>query len=100
MGLSSHPISRPENIAVKAIIVPELELSNVEWHIFTTYLMERTDDAALEDRPKALNRLGVNGTYDILPLGMVNGRVREGLVEVLIANPLIGAEQADLASVK
>jgi hypothetical protein len=64
---------RSDNVVVKAIIVPELKLRNVERYAFPAYLVERADDAAFEDRPKALNRLSVNGTDDILLLGMVNG---------------------------
>jgi hypothetical protein len=85
-----------ENVAVEAIIIPELELRNVEWHVFGAYLVERADDPALEDRPKALNRLGVDSADNVLMLGVVNCGVRIGLIEALVANPLIGAEQANL----
>jgi hypothetical protein len=50
--------------------------------------VERPDNPALEDAPETLNRLGVNGTNDVLPLGMVNGGVRIILVEALVANPI------------
>lgn len=87
---------RSENILVEPIVIPELELRNVEWHVFAAYLVERTDDAALEDAPKAFNRLRMNSTDNVLSLGMVNSRVWEGFVEVLVANPLVCAEQANL----
>jgi hypothetical protein len=54
-----------------------LELRNVKWHVFAADLVERTDNTALEDAPKALNGLGVNGTHNILMLGVVNSRVQE-----------------------
>jgi hypothetical protein len=86
---------RSENVIVTPIIVPELELRNVKWQVFPAYLVERADDATLEDAPEALNRLGVNGTNNVLMFGVVNGAVHEFCAEVLVANPLIGAEQAD-----
>jgi hypothetical protein len=58
--------------------------------------MERADDTALEDTPEAFNGLGVYSADNVLPLGMVNSDVRIGLIQALVANPLIGAEQADL----
>jgi hypothetical protein len=35
---------RSENVVIKAIIVPELELRNVKWHAFAVYLVERKAD--------------------------------------------------------
>jgi hypothetical protein len=70
---------RSENVIVEAIIIPELELRNVKWHVFGADLVERANDAALENAPKALNRLGVDRADDILMLGVVNGRMGVGL---------------------
>jgi hypothetical protein len=72
---------RPENVVVKAIVIPKLELCDVKWHVFGAYLVERADDAALEDAPKTFNRLGVNGTNHVLPSRVVNGGMRIGFVE-------------------
>jgi len=58
-------------------------------------IVEGANDPALEDTPKALNRLGVNRSYDVLMFGMVNCAVREAKAEVLVANPLIGADQTN-----
>jgi len=66
--------------------------------VFLAHVVESANDPALEDAPKALNPVGVHRTNNILALGMVNGDVpRETFVEMLIANPLICAEQADLS---
>jgi hypothetical protein len=43
---------RPENIVVKAIIVPELELRNVKMQVFLAHVVEGADDPALEDAPE------------------------------------------------
>jgi hypothetical protein len=88
--------SRSENVIVKPIIIAELKLRNVKMQVFLADIMECADDTALEDAPEALNRLGMNGTDNILVLGVVNGPVRETETKVLVANPLIGADQADL----
>jgi len=67
---------RPENVLVKAIIIPELELRNVKWHVLGANLVERANDTAHEDTPKAFDRLSMNRTDNVLLLGMVNGGMR------------------------
>ena len=78
------------------VVVAELELGNIERHVFGAHLVERADHAALEDRPEALNCLRVDRADNVLTLGVVDNGVGIFLVEVLIANPLVGAEQANL----
>src|ERR1700674_4142564 len=87
---------RSENIVVKAIIIPELELRNVEMQISFADIVECPHDASLEDRPETLNRIGVNRTDDVLPPSMIDGGVRVIPAETMVANPLIGTEQANL----
>jgi hypothetical protein len=45
---------RSENIRVLPIVIAELELGDIEWHVFTAHFMERANHAALENRPEAL----------------------------------------------
>jgi hypothetical protein len=93
-SLSSASLnSRSKNIIIEAIIVPELELCNVKVQVFLAHVMGCADDPTLEDAPEAFNRLGMDGSDDILMLGVVNGAVGEAKAEVPIANPLIGANQ-------
>lgn len=83
-----------ENVIIEAIIVPKLELRNVKMQVLFADVVESADDPALDDRPKALDRVGVNCTDDILLCGMVNGGVRISLfAQAVITNPLVGAEQ-------
>jgi hypothetical protein len=49
---------RAQNVIIEAVIIAELKFSNIERHILAADLVERADDTALEDAPKALNRLG------------------------------------------
>jgi hypothetical protein len=76
-----------EDVIVEAIIIPELELRNVKWHVLGADHVERANDTALEDAPEAINRLNMDGTDHVLPLGIVNGGMRISLVETLVANP-------------
>ena len=53
-------LNRPsENVIVKAIIIPELELCNVKMQVSFANIIECADDAAFEDAPEALNCLGM-----------------------------------------
>src|SRR5438045_3469839 len=84
-----------KNVGIEPIVVAELKFGDVQRHIFAADLVERADNAALEDRPETLNRLRVNCADNVLAPTVIDCRVWESLVEVLVANPLIGAEQAD-----
>src|SRR5882724_5612891 len=71
---------RSENVIVKAIIIPELELRNVKMQVFLAHVVESAHDPALEDATKSLNRVGVDRTDNVLAVGMVNGDVREAIL--------------------
>ena len=43
---------RAENVSVLAVIIAELELGDIERHVLAADLVERTDDAALENLQK------------------------------------------------
>jgi hypothetical protein len=87
---------RSENVRVLAIVISELEFCNIERYVFAADLVERADHASLEDRPKALNRVGVNRTDDIFASGVVDDGVGVVVSKVLVADPLVRAEQANL----
>lgn len=84
-----------ENIAVVAVIVPELKFRDVEMQILFADVVEGSNDTTLEDAPEALNRIGVDSADNIFFLGMIGRCMRKGLFEIAIARPLIGADQAD-----
>jgi pimeloyl-ACP methyl ester carboxylesterase len=85
---------RAKNILIHPVVIAELELSNIQWHVFLADLVESSDNAALKDRPEAFDGLGVNRADNVLPLGVVDNGVRVFLAELVVAFPLIGAEQA------
>jgi hypothetical protein len=86
---------RSEHVGIEAVVVAELKLRDIERHIFCAHLVERADHAALEDRPKSLNRVRVDSTDDVLLAVMVNGAVRVCLAQFSIAVPCVGCEQAN-----
>jgi hypothetical protein len=87
---------RSKNIGVLAVIVSELKLSDIERHVLAADLVERPDDTALEYRPEALNRVRVDRADNIFMRGVIDDFVlRKNLIEVLIANPMIGNQEAD-----
>jgi hypothetical protein len=76
------------------MVVTELKFRNVQRHIFGADLVERADNAALEDRPEAFNRIGVHRADDVLLCAMVHGAVCI-LFQVRIDGVFIGRQQAD-----
>src|SRR5260370_18676253 len=85
-----------ENIIIHPVIISELKFSDVQRQVFGAAFGERADDTAFEDAQEAFNRLSMYRADDVLMLGVVNGAVIEFLAKVIIADPLIGAEQANL----
>jgi len=87
--------SSTENVRVLPIVVTELKLGNVKRHVLGADLVECADNAALNQRPKAIDCLSMNRTDNVLVLVMINSRVREFPEIVAIAGPRVGCEQAD-----
>ena len=98
MSLASRD-SGPEDVVVVPVVIPKLKLGDVERQIFGADFVERADDAALEDRPEAFDGLSVYRANNILASGVINDAMRI-VSKVLITNPLIGAGQANLCSIR
>lgn len=84
---SATRYSRTENVGVFPIVVSELKLGNVQRHVFGANFVECADNAALNQRPKTLNRVGVNRADDIFLRPMANETMR-----IFFTKPVIGAE--------
>jgi len=94
---ASAPCYRfPEDIRVVPIVVSELELRNIQRHIFGADLVEAADNATLEDRPEAFNRVRVDRANNVLAVAVLHGEVREILPEVAVSAALIGSQQTNL----
>jgi hypothetical protein len=95
-NVSSAPLDRrTEYICVIPVVISELKLSDVKMQIFLANLMISTDNPALQDRPEAFNRIGVNCANDMLTNGVINGLVREAVLQSYVAGVSIGAEKAN-----
>jgi hypothetical protein len=68
---------RPEYVGVLSVVIPELKFGDVQMQIFLADLVVGSDNAALQDRLEALNRIGVNCADDMLTNGVIDGLVRE-----------------------
>jgi hypothetical protein len=84
-----------EHVGIVAVVITELKLRDVQRQIFSAHLVERTDYAALEDRPEAFNRVGVNRADNVLVLVVIDHGVRVVAQVIAIAAPRVGRQQAD-----
>jgi hypothetical protein len=64
--------------------------------VLLAHVVESADDAAPDDAPKALDGIGVHRANHVLMPGVIDGGMLERLFEIAIADPLIGADQANL----
>ena len=81
-------------ILVEPVVVPELKFRHIEGQIFLADLMKRPDHTTLEDRPKAFDGIGMHGTDDILPFGVIDHFVRVFLMKLAVPHPLVRDQQA------
>jgi hypothetical protein len=81
---------------IETVVVAELKFRDVERHIFGGHFVERADHAALEDAPKAFNRVRVNRADNVLAAMVVNFLVRQMAKIIAVAGPRVGRQQANL----
>jgi hypothetical protein len=86
---------RIKNVRVHAVVVTELKFRNVQRQVFGADFMERADNTALEDAPKAFNRVGMNCTNNILLFLVVYSLARI-FFQARIDLVFICRQQADL----
>ena len=84
-----------EYIAIKAVIVAELEFSDIERQIFLADLVVAANDPALDDAPEALNRIGVNRADNVLARAVIDDAMLVLVAETAIGRIGIGAKQAN-----
>lgn len=93
---SASCYGRAKDVLVEPVVIAKFKLGHVERKILFADLMKRPHHATLEDRPKALDGVGMHSTYHILPLSMVDDLMRVFLMQLPIAHPLIGDQQAHI----
>src|ERR1051326_4598561 len=86
---------RSENVRIHAVIVAELELRDIERQIFLADLVEGPDHAALDDRPEAFDRVGVDGADNVMAGAVVDHTMRKAEAEPPISGIVVRAEQAN-----
>ena len=95
-SFSARAHSCSEDVRIVPVVIPELKLGDIERQVLGADLVEGADHAALNEAPEAFDGLGVDCAHHVLALAVVNGGVREFLVQELVADPLVRAEQAHL----
>lgn len=83
----------PEYIGVVAMVIAKLELGDVERQILLADVVERPDNAALQDRPETFDGLCMDRADDVVALGMVDLLMREAEFQAPIAGEVVGAKQ-------
>lgn len=94
LRISASADSRAENVRVFTIVIPELELVNVELEIFLANLMERSDNAALNHRPEPLDGVGMNCAVHILPCAMTDHATRV-IFQVIVGRVFVCGKQGN-----
>src|SRR5438132_740317 len=87
----------PEDIRVFAVVMPKLELCEVEREVAAGDVVVRADDAALEQRPEGIEVGRVDHTAHVLVLMVVHRLVREAHApQPVIAAVLVRRHERDL----
>lgn len=94
LSASSDRLS--ENIGILSIVIAKLKFSNIQSKIFLADLVEGSNHASLYERPEAFNSVGMNSADDVFATRMIDGGMGELFADVLVADPLVSADQADL----
>src|SRR5712691_7555458 len=87
--------SCPEDVRIGANVVAELELGNVRRQILLADFMERAHNAALDDRPEALDGVRVNCASNVLVAAVVNDAERIFATKRPVPFAFIGAQQTN-----
>src|SRR5436190_5509084 len=93
-GSSASCQDGPENLGIVAVVEAPREFVEVERQVRLADLVERADDAALQERPEGIEVLRVDVAVYVLIARVRHGRVRP--VDVPIANVLVRRDEAHL----
>lgn len=94
-GASATRYGCTEDIGVVPVVVAELKLRNVKRQIFSPNFVECAHDAALDERPKAVDCLSVDRADNVFATTMPNVAMRE-LFEPEVGRVFVGREQINL----
>ncbi len=91
----ASPNSCPEDVCVKAVVIPEFEFRNVQRQIFLADLVEASHDTTLDQRPETFNGLSVDRADDVLAARMVDHAEWIFFGEFAVSGSFVRAKQAD-----
>lgn len=95
--ISSARLNRcAKDVGIHALVIPKLELVDVEMQILFANFVECAHDPAFHNGPETLDGIGMHCTDDILALGMIDDFMRILSVQLPVPHPLIRNQQADL----
>src|SRR4051812_37507258 len=86
--------SRSKDIRVFAIIIAEGKFCNIQRQILAADLVEAPHDAALQQRPEALDSVGVDRADNVTTSAVIDDAMREVFSELSIGIVIVGAKQA------
>src|SRR5580698_4217839 len=97
VGGSAFPYRRSENILVQPVVIAELELGHIQREVFLADLVVSADNATLNQRPEALNRVRVDSADNVTVQAVADGLVGVALtLEPHVALMLVRGEQGNV----
>jgi hypothetical protein len=91
-GASAPCYSLPEDIRVLPVVVAPLELS----HVFGADVVEAAHDAALQQRPDAVDGLGMDDPPHVFAPMVADGLMREVVGQAGVTAVFVGGDEANL----
>ncbi len=85
-----------EHVGMLPVVVPEGELVEVQREVVLRHFMEGAHDAALDERPEAIQIIGMDVTVDVFADGVAHDLVRETCFQHAIAWVFICGDQIHL----
>ena len=85
-----------EDVRVVPIVVAEFEFGDIQRQILPADLVKATHNAALQERPEAVDCLSVDNAINVLLLRVPNDAVRKGIPKIPIAGMFVSGDEADL----
>jgi len=92
---SAYCYGRTENVGVLPVVVAPLEFRDVERQIFGADMVEATHNAALQQRPEAIDCLGMDQSAHIFTAPVADGLMRELWRETDVAAMFVSGDKAD-----
>jgi hypothetical protein len=99
MRLASTTRDRcPEHIGIIAMVMTELELREVERKVLFADVVVGANDSALEQRPEAFDRVGVDRATNILAFAVAYGLMLEPIFQEAITGVFVSGNQFNLVA--